>query len=307
MTHRMKSIAAAVAIAITSALAAEHAVAATIQNHAERVYAGYATANSHAVSFEIETLAEGPMSELAGRPYSRILEAPSYLVRSRSAGPQFELPGLRTTPIPASRYEDSSVDEFTQAGRPLSSGRYRLLAVIVSKGEEVRSHDALELCWSDQCVLLDPSIEFGDVRVAEKSGAVIMSTTTPGLSTKRSELLAAHNAKRRTKCGSNSLTMTTNANEAAVYHAKDMATENYFSHDSRNPFERWYDRIDRFVTRPVGGENIAYGYSTVSGVMEGWMNSDGHRRNIMDCSFKYVGFGYAENNGRRYWVADFTY
>lgn len=133
------------------------------------------------------------------------------------------------------------------------------------------------------------------------------ASTSPGLSDKRSALLKKHNDARASKCGSGSLKMSSGANEAALYHAKDMADENYFSHDSQNPYEAWYKRIDRFVLYQVGGENIAKGYDTVSGVFDAWMDSDGHRRNIMDCSFKWVGFGYAEQSGRKYWVADFVY
>lgn len=314
MTHRLKSTATAVAIALAAGFAADVAATDKTAGHAERVYEEYAAASGHAISFEVETLSDGPMRELAGRPYDSVMEAPSYLVRNDGVGARFEPAAPRATRAKGAG-SGSSVDEFEGTGHPVSQGRYRLLAVIVRNGAQTRMHEALELCWSDHCVLLDPSVELGDalagVPGAEPASAPApKGTTTPGLSTKRSELLAAHNAQRRAKCGSGSLSMTTNINEAALYHAKDMATENYFSHDSKNPFERWYDRIDRFITRPVGGENIAYGYSTVSGVMQGWMNSDGHRRNIMDCSFKYVGFGYAENpdsNGKRYWVADFAY
>lgn len=133
------------------------------------------------------------------------------------------------------------------------------------------------------------------------------ASTSPGLAEFREVLLDKHNDARRSKCGSDSLKMSSGANSAALYHAKDMADENYFSHNSQNPFEYWYDRIDRFVLYQVGGENIGYGYDWAYQVFNAWMDSDGHRRNIMDCSFKWVGFGYAEQNGRKYWVADFVY
>lgn len=143
----------------------------------------------------------------------------------------------------------------------------------------------------------------GGVVVASPADA----STSPGLSDKRAALLSAHNAKRQAKCGANSILRGVNIEDAALYHAKDMADENYFSHDSQHPYEYWADRIDRYITRDVGGENIASGYDTVSSVMAAWMASAGHARNIMDCSFKYVGFGYAEQSGRKMWVADFSY
>lgn len=51
------------------------------------------------------------------------------------------------------------------------------------------------------------------------------------------------------------------------------------------------------------GENVAYGYSTPEKVMEGWMNSQGHRENILNCSFKEIGIGLAQPGN--YWTQDF--
>lgn len=138
------------------------------------------------------------------------------------------------------------------------------------------------------------------------------ASTSPGLDTKRAALLKLHNDARKAKCGADSLKMSSGANAAALYHAKDMADEGYFSHNSQNPFEYWYKRIDRYVTYQVGGENIAQGQTDAYDVFYGdsstdksWWNSPGHKANIMDCNFKWVGFGYAEPG--RYWVADFVY
>lgn len=135
------------------------------------------------------------------------------------------------------------------------------------------------------------------------------ASTSPGLTDKREALLKLHNDARASKCGANSLKMSSGANSAALYHADDMVDEGYFSHDSQSPYEAWYKRIDRFVLYQVGGENIATGYSSAASVFDAWMDSDGHRRNIMDCSFKWVGFGYAQNSSgsSKRWVADFVY
>ncbi|HCF82769.1 MAG TPA: serine protease, partial [Ruminococcaceae bacterium] len=48
------------------------------------------------------------------------------------------------------------------------------------------------------------------------------------------------------------------------------------------------------------GENIAYGYRTPAEVVEGWLNSPGHRANILTGSFTHIGVGYNENGN--YWV-----
>ena len=55
------------------------------------------------------------------------------------------------------------------------------------------------------------------------------------------------------------------------------------------------------------GENIAYGQRTPEAVMEGWMNSSGHRANILNASFRNIGVGlYQDENGVKHWVQLFT-
>lgn len=54
------------------------------------------------------------------------------------------------------------------------------------------------------------------------------------------------------------------------------------------------------------GENIAFGYSTPAEVMVGWMNSPGHRANILNCAFKELGVGVARNSsGTLLWTQNF--
>lgn len=100
----------------------------------------------------------------------------------------------------------------------------------------------------------------------------------------------------------------------ARYHARDMLEDNYFSHDT-------YDRINGDLTKVCGtftrvrkyysynsaGENIAAGYGTPDRVVNAWINSDGHRRNMLNTSYRELGVGYFRGNGGygNYWVQDF--
>lgn len=131
-------------------------------------------------------------------------------------------------------------------------------------------------------------------------------STSPDLSEKRAKLLEFHN-DARTSRGLSKLKMSSGANEAALYHAKDMADEGYFSHNSQDPFEYWYKRINRFVLYQVGGENIGKGYDWPYQVFNAWMNSPGHKQNILTPNFVWVGFGYAQSSYGKLWVADFVY
>lgn len=54
------------------------------------------------------------------------------------------------------------------------------------------------------------------------------------------------------------------------------------------------------------GENIAYGYPTAEAVMDGWMNSSGHRANILQPSFTKIGVGVVQRDNTLYWVQLFT-
>jgi uncharacterized protein YkwD len=95
---------------------------------------------------------------------------------------------------------------------------------------------------------------------------------------------------------------------AAWDHSTDMAQQDYFSHTSLDG--RQFNQRITAAGYPysTGGENIACGYSTPQAVMNGWMNSSGHRANILNASFCDIGVGYAFESAssyRYYWTQDF--
>jgi uncharacterized protein YkwD len=98
------------------------------------------------------------------------------------------------------------------------------------------------------------------------------------------------------------------AGVAAQRHAEDMTARDYFSHTSpegTNPGSR----LGAAGLAARGwGENIAAGYSDVAAVVQGWVDSPGHYRNLVNPSFSHVGFGRADGAGAygRYWVQVFT-
>lgn len=92
---------------------------------------------------------------------------------------------------------------------------------------------------------------------------------------------------------------------AARYHAADMAHDNYFEHASHDRKGQrivkvcgTFDRIKKFCTSIFAcSENISAGSSTASSIVNGWMNSPGHRKNILFKSAKYMGAGYYKKSG----------
>ncbi|MPM79287.1 hypothetical protein SDC9_126320 [bioreactor metagenome] len=92
----------------------------------------------------------------------------------------------------------------------------------------------------------------------------------------------------------------------ARYKSQDMIDKNYFSHTSPtygSPFTMMQNFGLRFS---AAGENIAYGQTTAKQVVTDWMNSPGHRANILSQSFTHIGVGAAKkSNGTLYWTQMF--
>ena len=110
----------------------------------------------------------------------------------------------------------------------------------------------------------------------------------------------------RSKQGLQLLTKNWELCRVARYKSADMANKGYFSHTSPtygSPFKMMESFGIRFSS---AGENIAYGQRTPQEVMNGWMNSPGHRSNILSPSYTQIGVGMAKNSsGVLYWTQMF--
>jgi uncharacterized YkwD family protein/spore coat assembly protein SafA len=113
------------------------------------------------------------------------------------------------------------------------------------------------------------------------------------------ELVNAERAKR----GLSALTYDWEVSRVARYKSQDMKDRGYFSHESPtygSPFQM----LRSFgISYRSAGENIAKGYSTPEAVVNGWMNSSGHRANILNASYTHIGVGYVA--GGHYWTQMF--
>lgn len=147
---------------------------------------------------------------------------------------------------------------------------------------------------------------------APRPSAPTPSTATPTVAPdvssdpKVSAVTSLTNNERQ-KAGCSPVKLDTRLNQAAVAHSDDMAKRNYFDHNSpegTTPANR--------VTKTgydwkSTGENIAYGYKTPEAVMNGWMNSEGHRKNILNCSWLDMGIGIVvDTDGTIYWTQEFA-
>lgn len=108
----------------------------------------------------------------------------------------------------------------------------------------------------------------------------------------------------RDKAGCAPVTEEQHLDQAAQGHSDDMSQRDYFSHDTLEG-ESFADRITAAGYPKPGAENIAKGATSADQVMQMWMNSSGHRKNILNCSLKKLGVGVTTDGW--YWTQDFGY
>ncbi len=126
-----------------------------------------------------------------------------------------------------------------------------------------------------------------------------------GVKAQENEVIRLVNVERA-KAGLQALTQNWQLSRVARYKSQDMIDKGYFAHNSPtygSPFKM----MESFGIRySAAGENIAMGQQSPAQVMNAWMNSPGHRNNIMSPSFTQIGVGLAKNkNGRMYWTQMF--
>lgn len=111
---------------------------------------------------------------------------------------------------------------------------------------------------------------------------------------------------QRSKAGLQQLKTNWQLCRVARYKSADMANKGYFDHNSPT-YGTPFKMMESFGLRfSAAGENLAYGQRTPAEVMNGWMNSPGHRNNIMSQSYTEIGVGLAKNkSGVSYWTQMF--
>jgi uncharacterized protein YkwD len=118
--------------------------------------------------------------------------------------------------------------------------------------------------------------------------------------------------QERANAGCAPLTINQQLTTAAQGHSNDMALNDFFSHtgsDGSSPWERMNNAGYQFS---YAAENIAAGYPTPQAVVNGWMDSPGHRANILNCILEDTGVGYyylandtGTTNYHHYWTQVF--
>lgn len=141
------------------------------------------------------------------------------------------------------------------------------------------------------------------------AGQAFAATSAPAIVIEQfeSRVLELVNAER-SFAGLSALSFDVRLQAAAEAHSLDMAAHaDCFTHDSCDGTV-WVSRMRSYYPTGGIGENIAAGYLTPEAVVTGWMNSPGHKANILNSAFLGIGVGYVYEGGSRYgtyWTQDF--
>ena len=107
----------------------------------------------------------------------------------------------------------------------------------------------------------------------------------------------------RVQNGLKALTTNWELSRVARYKSEDMVNNRYFSHNSPT-YGTPFQMMRSFgLSYRTAGENIAYGQRTPAAVVDAWMNSSGHRANILNASYTQIGVGYCASGN--YWTQMF--
>ncbi|WP_162794942.1 CAP domain-containing protein [Nonomuraea lactucae] len=149
-----------------------------------------------------------------------------------------------------------------------------------------------------------PTAKSRSVKLSCKVAPPTENTEDSGASSVEEAVVQLTNAARA-RNGCKALVHDPKLHAAAERHSADMAARRYFDHESpdgRDPGDRV--RAAGFAPIRTWGENIAMGQRTAADVVQGWLDSPGHRANIMNCAFTHIGVGHVASGP--YWTQVFA-
>jgi uncharacterized protein YkwD len=221
--------------------------------------------------------------------------------KTAAAGPQDSpsavIPPGPQSDAPAAAGAESGTPTDGPTGSPSASPAPTAEQTPPLKPIHPRKSTAAEPSKSKKASEPDPPTSTGG------GGSTTVTGGTGGSSGSEAAVVSLTNAERA-KQGCSPLRIDSRLVVAARKHSADMAANNYFDHTSRNGDSPWKRMEDAGYSSP-GAENIAKGYPTAAAVVKGWMNSPGHRANILNCGLRAIGVGMASGSGGPLWTQDF--
>ncbi|WP_369242538.1 CAP domain-containing protein [Streptomyces sp. R21] len=142
-------------------------------------------------------------------------------------------------------------------------------------------------------------------KTATKAPKTTAPVTVSAEAAASAEVLKLVNVER-SKVGCSPVSANSALSDLASAFSEDMAARGFFDHTDPSGASPW-DRAAKAGITSLGGENIARGQADAAAVMDAWMNSPGHRANILNCDFKTLGVGVHMGSGGPWWTQDFGY
>ncbi|MFE0423167.1 CAP domain-containing protein, partial [Streptomyces sp. NPDC058953] len=142
---------------------------------------------------------------------------------------------------------------------------------------------------------------------AKKSAAPERKRTTSTSSETAMEAEVLHLVNQeRAKAGCGPLRYDAGLARLAGNFSADIAGRGFFDHNDPDGDSPW-DRAEQAGVKNLAAENIARGQGDAAAVMDAWMKSDGHRKNILNCDYKTLGVGVHLGDGGPWWTQNFGY
>lgn len=139
--------------------------------YAEGLYADYSAASDQTILFEVETLERGRLARLGDATFGELIEVPGHRIDASESG--LAITNLALTKNAAEGHGTHDLGftaaDLAEVGYPVEMGMFRTLQVGVALGDEILTHEAMELCWPKlgHCYVIDPVIVFLDSIVRE--------------------------------------------------------------------------------------------------------------------------------------------
>lgn len=187
-------------------------------------------------------------------------------------------------------------------GEKITIPETKFVSYTVQRGDTMSGIAAKYEISLTELLKANPSIKNpASIYVGEK----ILIPDTNSLSGYEQQVITLVN-KERSSRGLGTLSYDSKLGYVARLKSQDMVNKKYFSHNSPtygSPFEM----METYgLSFSAAGENIAYGQSSAQEVMNSWMNSAGHRANILSSAYTHIGVGVAKaSNGTLYWTQEF--
>ena len=150
--------------------------------------------------------------------------------------------------------------------------------------------------------IIDANPQVADPNLIYPGDVLTIPETDPSVRAYEREVIRLVNAERA-RYGLAALTEDWELSRVARYKSQDMHDNRYFAHSSPT-YGTPFQMIRAFgLSYRTAGENIAMGYATPAAVVAGWMNSEGHRANILNSAYTKIGVGYVADG--HYWTQQF--